>query len=134
MLSAAKKAEEAKARIEAKRQERMAEVGGAKEAEEEEKPKSRTKTAGKSPRVGRGDAAAAVAGLDLDALIGGDDKPKKKSSKKAVAEEEGEEEEEQAKPRKTTSAAASKRRVGKDEAQAALAGIDLDSIVSGKKK
>jgi diaphanous 1 len=136
VLSAAKKAEEAKARIEAKRQERMAEMGKEEEPEEVT-PKNRSGKTSKSPRVGRGDAAAAVAGLDMDAIIGGDEKPKKKSSKKVVDDEEGGEEEEQPKPAKKAPSAtsAAKRRVGKDEAQAALAGIDLDSMIgSGKKK
>ncbi len=77
MLSAAKKSEEAKARIEAKRQERMAEM---KEEEEVEQPKARSggKIPSKTPRAGKQDAAAAVAGIDLDALISVRTKQEKK--------------------------------------------------------
>ena len=102
MLSALRKAEEAKARIEAKRAERIAEM--AEEKEDLDVPISAKKSGSKSPRPGRSDAQIAVAGIDLDALMGGksDDKPK---------------------PKKTG------RRVGKEDAAAALQGLDLEKMM-----
>ena len=99
VLNAIQKAEEAKARIEAKRAERMAET--AAEKEEEEAPAAR-KTS-RSPRPNRSAAEDAVAGIDLDALMSGKKEEKKK--------------------KKTG------RKVNKEDAAAALAGIDLEKML-----
>lgn len=110
MLSNVQKAEEAKARIEAKRAERLAEMseGGREEEVAAAAPTASGKKPSKTPRVGRGAAQDAVAGIDLDALIaGGGSKASEEPKKKAT----------------------SRRKVDKGEAAAALAGIDLDKML-----
>jgi formin 2 len=124
IMNAQKKAAESKARIEANRAARMAEQEEKNEEEGVHVHKGKSK-GGKSPRVARGAAEDAVAGLDLDALMsGGGEKKKKKKKKKDNSDDEEEEEVVEKKEKKSR-----RRKVGKDEALAAAAGIDLDSFL-----